>query len=215
LIGPHLHSVEVSQLDKCASEIKSDQVKFGISCVKSLLEFNKVVVEHETDIARLKKEATQEKLLQGKPGREHSDAVLITNATILTMESGKLEHDIIRDAMLFVRGGVIQYVGRPHIDLIRPPFGVTVIDARGGLLSLRFKVLSFEADQWWTYRVYYSGIYRRSCPLAWVYGQVSRQVMGIGNLPCVWSYHSPQVNRPNIVSLSISMRLTVYLQPKL
>ncbi|KAF5331149.1 hypothetical protein D9619_006058 [Psilocybe cf. subviscida] len=132
-LGPYLHSLDVSRLDKCSSAIKNDHLKFGISCVKSLLDFDKVVVEHETDIARLKKEA-KAKHLHEDIQQKLADSVLVINATILTMESGMSERHVIRDGVLFIRGGIIEYVGGPREDLTKSLPGITVIDARGGFV---------------------------------------------------------------------------------
>ncbi|KAG6903543.1 hypothetical protein DXG01_017036, partial [Tephrocybe rancida] len=56
-LGPYLHSLEISKLKKCSSAIDEDPVNFGISCVKNQLRYQEVVVEHSTDIARLKRDA--------------------------------------------------------------------------------------------------------------------------------------------------------------
>ncbi|CAK5283098.1 unnamed protein product [Mycena citricolor] len=123
-LGPHLHSLEVSKLDKCSSAIESDPLTFGISCVKGLLEYQEVVIEHSTDIARLKKEAAQSDA-QGI----NSDVFVIFNATILTMETGDLSKDLIRDGVVTIRGGVIESVG-PAGSFVAS--GATAIDAHGG-----------------------------------------------------------------------------------
>jgi hypothetical protein len=120
-----LHSLEISKLEQCSSQIKSDPLTFGISCVKNLVEYQRIDVEHSTDIARLKKEAKQVSALDN-----YFDLVVITNATLLTMESGNPEVDLIKNGFLFIRGGVIAYVG-PSFDYT-PPTGATVIDAEGG-----------------------------------------------------------------------------------
>ena len=120
-----MHSLEISKLEQCSSEIKIDQITFGISCVKDLVEYQRIDVEHLTDIARLKKEAKQ-----GSHIALNFDLVVITNATLLTMESGNHETDLIRNGALTIRGGVIEYVGA-SLDYT-PPTGATVIDAEGG-----------------------------------------------------------------------------------
>ncbi|KAJ7898463.1 hypothetical protein B0H13DRAFT_2520490 [Mycena leptocephala] len=114
-LSPYLHSLEVSKLSKCASEIKHDTTHFGISCVKSLLEYQEVVVERSTDIARLKSDAR--------------DVFVIFNATILTMETGDPEVDLIREGVLTIRGGVIESVGALGTLV---PSGVTAFNAQGG-----------------------------------------------------------------------------------
>ncbi|KAJ7833499.1 hypothetical protein B0H13DRAFT_2428395 [Mycena leptocephala] len=122
-LGPYLHSLEVSKLSKCASEIKHDTTHFGISCVKSLLEYQEVVVERSTDIARLKSDAA------GLNAQANSDVFVIFNATILTMETGDPEVDLIREGVLTIRGGVIESVGALGTLV---PSGVTAFNAQGG-----------------------------------------------------------------------------------
>jgi hypothetical protein len=126
-----LHSLEISKLEQCSSQIKSDQITFGISCIKNLVEYQRIDIEHLTDIARLKKEAKHIAL---------NDLVVITNVTLLTMESGNPETDLIRNGTLTIRGGVIEYVG-PSLDYILPT-GATVIDAEGGEESDRLSIYS-------------------------------------------------------------------------
>ena len=126
-LGPYLHSLEISKLEQCSSQIKSDQITFGISCVKNLLEYQRIDIEHSTDIARLKTEAKQ---VSHNIALNNFDLVVITNATLLTMESGNPEVDLIRNGILTIRGGVIEYVG-PSLDYTLPT-GATVIDAEGG-----------------------------------------------------------------------------------
>ncbi|KAJ6515142.1 hypothetical protein C8R47DRAFT_1173056 [Mycena vitilis] len=124
-LGPYLHSLEVSKLDKCASEIKHDTTNFGISCVKDLLEYQEIVVKHSTDIARLKRDAAE---LNAQANAD-SDVFVIFNATILTMETGDPERDLIREGVLTIRGGVIESVGAAGTLV---PFGVTAFNAQGG-----------------------------------------------------------------------------------
>ena len=125
-----MHSLEISKLEQCSSQIKSDQITFGISCVKNLLEYQRIDIEHSTDIARLKKDAKQ---VSHIALNNNFDVVVFINASLLTMESGYLETDLIRNGILTIRGGVIEYVG-PSLDYI-PPTGATVIDAEGGAES--------------------------------------------------------------------------------
>ncbi|KAJ7765443.1 hypothetical protein DFH07DRAFT_737741 [Mycena maculata] len=127
LAGPYLHSLEVSKLSKCASQIKHDTTHFGISCVKNLLEYQEVVVEHSTDIARLKHDAAA----VNAQANENSDVFVIFNATILTMETGDLELDLIEQGVLTIRGGVIESVGALGTLV---PSGVTAFNAQGGFV---------------------------------------------------------------------------------
>ncbi|KAJ6581530.1 hypothetical protein B0H19DRAFT_1207473 [Mycena capillaripes] len=126
-LGPHLHSLEVSKLSKCASEIEHDTTRFGISCVKNLLEYQEVVVEHSTDIARLKRDAAG--LKAQAQAKADADVFVIFNATILTMETGDPELDLIREGVLTIRGGVIESVGALGTLV---PSGVTAFNAQGG-----------------------------------------------------------------------------------
>jgi len=43
-------------------------------------------------------------------------------------------------------------------------------------------------------RIYRSRIYRCPRPLGWIYGQISRQIMGNGDLPCLWCDNLTQVS---------------------
>lgn len=120
-----MHSLEIEKLRHCTSAIERDRSTFGISCVKNLLDVQKIRhVEHSTDIARLKKQA---KSLAEK----NSDVVVIHNATLLTMASGHEDIDLIQDGVLLVRGGVIESVG--SVDSFSIPPGATVISANGGM----------------------------------------------------------------------------------
>ncbi|KAF5330696.1 hypothetical protein D9619_006044 [Psilocybe cf. subviscida] len=132
LFGPSLHSLEISKLENCASEIKKDTINFGISCVKTLVETQEIVAEHETDIARLKKDAADARLPSAE--QDHVDGVLIVNATILTMESGDQEKDLIRNGSMYIRDGIIQYVRGPKENHAKPPPGTTIIDAHEGFV---------------------------------------------------------------------------------
>jgi hypothetical protein len=125
-IGPYLHFLEISKIEQCSSQIKDDPNTFGISCVKNLVEYQRIDIEHSTDIARLKQEAKQ----VSHVASNNIDLVVITNATLLTMESGNPGVDLISNGVLTIRGGVIEYVGPSHD--YTPPTGATVIDAEGG-----------------------------------------------------------------------------------
>ncbi|KAF4578451.1 hypothetical protein EYR36_000258 [Pleurotus pulmonarius] len=142
-LGPFLHSVEVSQIDKCAKAIKADPLTFGIDCVHRYVKFQEVVVEHSTDIARLKQEARQALASQTPYDSQDQNAVdagavdsadvlIIFNATLVTMETGNVASDIIYNGALVTRGGVIEAAGLTQ-DLVIPS-GATVIDARGAFV---------------------------------------------------------------------------------
>lgn len=124
-VGPYLHSLEISKLSSCSSDISHDKSTFGISCVKGLLEYQEIVIEHSTDIARLKQDAA-------KAGLDvaNADVLVIFNATLLTMATGNPLTDLIHDAVIIVKGGVLEKICSVESDCI--PQGVTIIDAQGG-----------------------------------------------------------------------------------
>lgn len=125
-IGPYLHSLEVSRLSKCSSEIQKDDQTFGIDCVKKHLEFQQVVVMYPTAIQQLKTEAALR-----NPNVRHSDMLIITNATILTMESGSsADEALVTNGVLVTSGGVIE--GITTMQELVAPDGATVINAEGG-----------------------------------------------------------------------------------
>ncbi|KAF9010988.1 hypothetical protein BDZ89DRAFT_1167612 [Hymenopellis radicata] len=124
-LGPYLHSLEVSRLRKCSSTIKSDRDTFGIDCTKTILEYQEIIVEHSTDIARLKEDAALT-----------SDVVVLVNATLLTMETGDLDRDLISDAVMVIRGGVIDSVSA--FGAVALPPGATVIDVQGAFITPGF-----------------------------------------------------------------------------
>lgn len=125
--------MEVSKLKVCAEEIQQDRLNFGISCVNKLVRYQEVFVEHATDIARLRHEAA---LLKGIHKewlniQDDSDVLVITNATLLTMTTGNVKDDLIRNGVLVTRGGVIEYAGPASADFHVPARAQT-IDAQGG-----------------------------------------------------------------------------------
>lgn len=132
LLGPYLHSIEVSKLSQCSSAIKHDDTRFGVDCIKDLLDVQEIVVTYSTDITRLKQDLQASG--QSK-NTQNSDVLAITNAKILTMKSGEgLVHDLIQDGVLLVQEGVIKEVGSSKDVVI--PLGANTIDAQGGLYFL-------------------------------------------------------------------------------
>ncbi|OSD02024.1 hypothetical protein PYCCODRAFT_1435709 [Trametes coccinea BRFM310] len=130
-LGPWLHYVDVSQLDACAKAARRDTNTFGIECTKKLPKFQEVVVEYASDVARLKEEAAAfaaEKY--GDTAKENADFFVIANATLVTMETGDLKADILRDAVLVTRNGEIEAIVGVHDAVI--PYGATVLDVEGG-----------------------------------------------------------------------------------
>ena len=126
-----MHSLEVSRLSECSSEIKADALRFGIECVKKILDIQELEVVHSTDIARLVGESRALALSQGRR-TENADVYAITNANVLTMSTGNLVNDFIANATLVIRKGVIHQVG-PQSDIVIPQ-GTTVLSAEGGFV---------------------------------------------------------------------------------
>lgn len=96
-----------------------------------------VVVEHETDIARLKKQAAKSSgvhkdswLDTGVP--DLSDHFVVYNANILTMDSDDVNVDLIRGGYMLVRGGVIQRIGKGGHLKDFENLGYKALDAKGG-----------------------------------------------------------------------------------
>jgi hypothetical protein len=126
------------KLQECSSEIDADNLTFGVGCTRKLLDYQTVIVEHSTDIARLKEQAPEETLV-------------ISNATLLTMVTGNLEQDLIQNGTVVVQDGAIVSAGT-YGDLDIPALA-TVIDAQGGMLVMHnyqmfcsrslYQVLSF------------------------------------------------------------------------
>ena len=113
--------------------MKQDRLNFGISCVHELVDHHEIVIEHSTDIARLKQEAAslQETHEERFDNQEDSDLLIIINATILTMETGRLEDDLIENGVLVTRGGVIEHA-RPIVSNFPIPARAQVINAQRG-----------------------------------------------------------------------------------
>ncbi|KAJ3838794.1 hypothetical protein F5878DRAFT_725021 [Lentinula raphanica] len=128
-LGPYLHSLEISKLDKCTSAIKRDSNTFGISCVKSLLRYQEIVVEHSTDVARLTEQAHA---VSGSA--YNSDILIIYNATVVTMETGNLDEDLLHDAVLVIQRGVIEAVFSATDNAFVAPEGATMMNANRGFV---------------------------------------------------------------------------------
>jgi hypothetical protein len=118
-----LNRVEVARLSECTSEIEQDKLTFGIACVSKLVSSEDVVVEHSTDIARLKKDA------KGK------DTLVFFNANIIPMGSPNAK--VIRNGVIISKGGVITDVGTAGavgaaLSNAKSQ-GAKLIDAKGGM----------------------------------------------------------------------------------
>ncbi|KAH7914053.1 hypothetical protein BJ138DRAFT_1177560 [Hygrophoropsis aurantiaca] len=134
-LGPYLHSLEISKLGRCTKAIEGDPLNFGIGCVREELTFQEVVVDYPTDVARLKSEARALADASSNTDTDsNADVLVITNAKILTMESGEVDRDLIPRGTVVIKGGVIESVfgdAHMHSDI---PRGATVIDAQGGFV---------------------------------------------------------------------------------
>ena len=129
VLGPYLHSVDVSRIHKCKSKIAHDDLDFGISCTKNLLTWYDINIDYPTDISRLKKEAAS--LYDAdEEARANADFLVFTNATLLTMDSGSVQEDLLHDAILVTRSGEIEAIVGIGDYVI--PYGATVIDVQGG-----------------------------------------------------------------------------------
>jgi hypothetical protein len=111
-------------------------VNFGIDCIKHVVSYQDVVVTHTTDIYRLKEDARRAHLSSTHSSATigNADVLVITNATILTMETGVLEQDMLTDAILVSKGGIISLVAGV---LQESEFaGAKILDARGGIITI-------------------------------------------------------------------------------
>ncbi|KAL1947302.1 hypothetical protein VTO73DRAFT_14263 [Trametes versicolor] len=132
-LGPWLHHVDISKLDACSKAVKKDTHTFGTECTKTLPNFQEVIVEYPSDVHRLKKEAAAfaaEKY--GEDAAPNANFFVIANATLVTMETGDLKSDVLRDAVLVTRNGEIEAIVGVHDAVI--PYGATVLDAQGGYI---------------------------------------------------------------------------------
>jgi alpha-D-ribose 1-methylphosphonate 5-triphosphate diphosphatase PhnM len=72
--------------------------------------------------------------LQLSKDAANADLLIILNATLLTMATGKQETDIVKGGILVVRGGIIDAVATLDTFTTPAPQGAMVIDAKGGFL---------------------------------------------------------------------------------
>jgi hypothetical protein len=141
--------LEISDLAKCSSEIKTDRTNYGIKCVKDLLNYQEIIVEHSTDIARLKREAGaarhgHKSWLSVESGNvtdssrpfPTNDMLVIYNATLLTMATGDPRWDIIEGGILISQGGVITGAGTLENTFV--PERATAINAHEGMWSYSY-----------------------------------------------------------------------------
>jgi hypothetical protein len=128
LLGPYLHSIKVADVQaKCGSAIKKDAKRFGIECVKGLLSVQKLMVWYQTDISRLKRDISK---FRGDDTSDQIDLV-VKNATIITMETGNEETDVLKGANLLLKNGLVYAIVPGDVPA---PNATKVIDARGGFV---------------------------------------------------------------------------------
>lgn len=144
-LGPFLHSLEISKLAKCSSEIRTDRTNYGIKCVRDLLQYQEIHITHSTDIARLKRDANTarhefESWVPVEPENDSklrslptSDTLVIYNATLLTMATGDLRRDLIRGGILVSQGGIVTGAGTLENTFV--PERATAINAQEGEFS--------------------------------------------------------------------------------
>lgn len=123
-----MHSIELDKLPQCASAIANDPVTFGIDCTQTLLRVQELHVKRMTDIYRLKEDAVKANQQSGI-ATEHADVLIIANATLITMQNGNLESDLMLNGTVVIRGGVIESV--TNDPTFSPPLAA-VINAEGG-----------------------------------------------------------------------------------
>ncbi|KAJ3798012.1 hypothetical protein GGU11DRAFT_27909 [Lentinula aff. detonsa] len=133
LLGPIIYSLDVSKSRQCIKAAQNDRDTFGISCSSGLIEQQEVVVEHPTDIARLKADVRP---LYGQNITTTAVIVAIHNATILTMETGDEAWDLIEHGAMLIRDGVIIAIGRE--ESIQIPPGAVTVDVQGGFVMPGF-----------------------------------------------------------------------------
>ena len=125
--------MDISKLSKCGADIADDSLNFGIACTKKLLDIHEIVVEYPTDIARLKEDALASMHTTDGTARANADILVFTNANLLTMDSGDLQADVLRNAVLFTRNGRIEAIGGAE-DIVIPE-GAMLIDVEGGRIT--------------------------------------------------------------------------------
>ncbi|KZT73997.1 hypothetical protein DAEQUDRAFT_761464 [Daedalea quercina L-15889] len=130
-LGAYLHWVDVTDLQSCSSATNQDDMTFGIACTRSLPHFQEVVVDYPSDIGRLKEEAAASVTPEEAEAHANADYFVISNATLLTMETGNLHEDILEDAIIVTRGGQIEAIVGEGAAI---PYGATVINAEGAFI---------------------------------------------------------------------------------
>lgn len=138
-------------------------------------------MQYDSDITRLKLDGHATALaarfnLGGNFTLENTDVLAITNATLLTFDTGHFSTDHISRGILLAKAGVISQVGLA--DDVRIPQGAHVIDAGGG------GKLNYLSVWRWLFIIYPfqsspdARIHRCSCTLEWIRRATSHKVMG-------------------------------------
>ncbi|KIJ63294.1 hypothetical protein HYDPIDRAFT_113258 [Hydnomerulius pinastri MD-312] len=155
-LGPYLHTIPIDRLSSCSQAIEEDTQNFGVGCVTSLLDVTEVYVHYESEVTRLRREA---KAFAG------ADIVAFVNATILTMENGELDEDLISGGTVVLRDGLIEAVGKD--TEVHVPTEALVIQAEGGYIvpgfidahahwvgyGTKYPAISFEMETFLAYGV--------------------------------------------------------------
>lgn len=82
--------------------------------------FVELKISRTTDIQRLKEETGED------------DILILRNATVVTFENGTEDDDVILEATVVLKGGVIQDVGSQESVIIPVSSQATTIDVQGG-----------------------------------------------------------------------------------
>ncbi|KAG8881276.1 hypothetical protein FRB98_004435 [Tulasnella sp. 332] len=146
LLGPYLHSLEVSRLGECKRAIRHDSNSFGIDCVKTLLNVQEIYVAFEHERSRIKKAASDAFVAEHtcndqKTHDRHltSDILIIRNATVVSMITGNERNDILHRRTLEIRDGVIvesyaMYDNNGVLNISPTAPGAKIIDAEGAMV---------------------------------------------------------------------------------
>lgn len=190
--GPTLYSLDVARLDECRDQLEADALSYGIKCVQDLVDSQEVQVSHSTDIARLKQDAAS----SGQTG-----LFVVHNATILTMETGSAQSDIVYGGVMVVDNGVIREVG--HSEDVSVPENATMFDAQGGkyLNCSDCDHIKLTPLQ----RIRYSRLYRLPCTLGWPPRFVSSKVLGNASVLGIWCNNYAQVSGSKVYSSRLDL----------
>ncbi|KZT11646.1 uncharacterized protein LAESUDRAFT_671849 [Laetiporus sulphureus 93-53] len=132
LLGPYLHWIDVSKIGTCTSADNDQSAVSG----EVHPEFQEIFVWYTTDIGRLQAEAASQREEAGKEAQSSADVFAVTNATLLTMQTGDPNADLLESATLLVRGGRIVTISRVEDPVI--PEGAQVFNAQGAFVTPGF-----------------------------------------------------------------------------